>query len=287
MSNNATFAYLGPLGTYCNEAAQAFAHKMGIAEPEFVECPSFNEIYEAVERGRCEFGIMAFENSLEGPVTATLDAFAFRNGISIVGSLVLDIHHCLLLNKDATLDDIEIIASHPQALGQCRRYLNEHFPRLERVSTLSTAHAAKLASENKHIAAIGNSYAASMYGCKVEQPDIEDHFGNQTQFVLIARQGHPAVLEGAKHATSIALFLGEDKPGALLMILSEFAYAGVNMTRIQSRPTKQGLGSYMFFVDIEGDQNDPSIKTALDCLRLKIQEVKVLGTYPIGLRIED
>lgn len=285
MPDTATLAYLGPIGTYCDEAAHTFAEKMGLSQAEFVECPSFNEIYEAVERGRCEFGIMAFENSLEGPVTATLDAFAFRSGVSIVGSLVLDIHHCLLLNKDATLDDIEIIASHPQALGQCRRYLNEHFPRLERISTLSTAHAAQLASENKHIAAIGNKYAASIYDCKVEQPDIEDHFGNQTQFVLIARQGHHAVLEGSKHATSIALFLGEDKPGTLLMILSEFAYAGVNMTRIQSRPTKQGLGSYMFFVDIEGNQNDPSIKTALDCLRLKIQEVKVLGTYPIGLRI--
>lgn len=281
MPDSATFAFLAPVGTYSDEAARVFAKKMGCANPEFVECPSFNEIYEAVERGKCEYGVLPIENSLEGAVTGTLDIFAFRGGISIVGSTVIDIHHCLLLNPEASLDDVTTISSHPQALAQCRRYLNEHFPSKDRVTAASSATAAKMAAKNKNIAAIASTFAGELFGCKFAEVGIEDHFGNQTQFVLIARQGHPDAIKGDKYKTSLALFLGADRPGSLLMILSEFAYADINLTRIQSRPTKQGLGSYMFFVDIDGNQNDPKVKTALDCLRLKLQEVKVLGTYPI------
>ena len=122
--------------------------------PSSVECPSFNEIYEAVERGKCEYGVLPIENSLEGAVTGTLDIFAFRGGISIVGSTVIDIHHCLLLNPEASLDDVTTISSHPQALAQCRRYLNEHFPSKDRVTAASSATAAKMAAKNKNIAAI-------------------------------------------------------------------------------------------------------------------------------------
>lgn len=279
MSDSATFAFLAPVGTYSDEAARVFANKMGCKNPEFVECPSFNEIYEAVERGKCEYGVLPIENSLEGAVTGTLDIFAFRGGISIVGSTVIDIHHCLLLNPEATLDEVTIISSHPQALAQCRRYLNEHFPSKKRVTASSSAAAVRKASEDKHVAAIASKFAGELFGCAFAEIGVEDHFGNQTQFVLIARQGHPGAIKGDKYKTSLALFLGADRPGSLLMILSEFAYADINLTRIQSRPTKQGLGSYMFFVDIDGSQDDPRVKTALDCLRLKLQEVKVLGTY--------
>ncbi len=281
MPNTTTFAFLAPKGTYSDEAAQVFARNIGCENPEFVECPSFNEIYEAVERGKCEYGVLPIENSLEGAVTGTLDIFAFRGGISIVGSTVVDIHHCLLLNPQASLDEITTISSHPQALAQCRRYLNEHFPSKKRVTASSSAAAARKASENSEIAAIASKFAGELFGCKFAEVGIEDHFGNQTQFVLIARQGHPEAIQGNHYKTSLALFLGADKPGALLMILSEFAYANINLTRIQSRPTKQGLGSYMFFVDIDGSQDDPKVKTALDCLRLKLQEVKILGTYAV------
>lgn len=282
MAGQTTMGFLGPQGTYSDEAAHFFASHLGIEDVELEEFPSFNTIYEAVERGRCEYGVMAFENSLEGPVTATLDAFAFRNGVSIVGAVVLDIHHCIITTPGADLDDVEVIASHPQALGQCRRYLNEHFPKAERVTTLSTADAVRMASENPRVAAISNRFAAELYGCEVRTEQIEDHFGNQTQFVLIARQGHaPVLLNPQAPITSLVLQMREDKPGALLMILSEFAYAGINMVRIQSRPTKQNLGSYLFFCDIQGDQDDAVVKTALDCLRLKLQEVKVLGTYSV------
>ena len=126
--SNATIAYLGPQGTYSDEAARLFAKKMGCENPEFVECPSFNEVHEAVDRGRCEFGVMPIENSLEGVVTATLDTLAFKGGVSIMGSTVLNIHHCLMVNPESTLDKVTTIASHPQALAQCRRWLNAHWP---------------------------------------------------------------------------------------------------------------------------------------------------------------
>lgn len=275
-----TIAFLAPQGTYSDEAARIFADKMHCETPHYVPCASLSEIYDAVERGKCEFGVMPIENSLEGAVTATLDAFAFRNGVSILGSTVLDIHHCLLLNPDASIEDITTIASHPQGMGQCRRYLNEHFPTKERISSSSTAESARMTSDDKHIAGIASAFAGELFGCKIQERDIEDHYGNQTQFVLIARQGHPGVLQGEADKTSLALFLNADRPGALLMILSEFAYANINLTKIQSRPTKQALGDYMFFVDIDGNPNDPTVKTALDCLRLKLREVKILGTYP-------
>ena len=143
--SNATIAYLGPQGTYSDEAARLFAKKMGCENPEFVECPSFNEVHEAVDRGRCEFGVMPIENSLEGVVTATLDTLAFKGGVSIMGSTVLNIHHCLMVNPESSLDKVTTIASHPQALAQCRRWLDAHFPSVPRLAVSSTAEGARKA----------------------------------------------------------------------------------------------------------------------------------------------
>lgn len=275
-----TIAYLGPKGTYSDEAAKLFAANMGCDEAEYVDCPSFNEVHEAVERGKCEFGVMPIENSLEGVVTATLDTLAFKGGVSIMGSTVLDIHHCLILHPDSSLEDVETIVSHPQALAQCRRYLNERHPSKPRIAASSTAEGARAASEDPTVAGIASAFAASLFPCKIVEKGIEDHCGNQTRFALIARRGHEPVLHGEHMKTSLALSLNADKPGSLLMILSELNYAGVNLSMIQSRPTKQGLGDYLFFIDLEGSPEDPAIKTALDCLRLKLREVKVLGVYP-------
>lgn len=276
------FAYLGPAGTYTHEAARAFAARLGIDEPALLECASFDEVFDAVDRGKCEFGVVAKENSLEGSVTATLDNFAFKSQASILGEHVLDIHHCLVLHPEADLNDVERVASHAQGLAQCRRFLNERMGGRATITTSSTAESARLAAEDPHVAGIANAFAAELHGARVAEADIEDHFGNQTSFVLIARPGHPPVFEGTRHKTSLALFLQADKAGALLMILSEFAYAGINLTKIQSRPTKQALGEYMFFVDLEGSTNDVAVQTALNCLRLKLREVKVLGSYPVA-----
>lgn len=276
-----SFAYLGPAGTYHDEAARAFAHRLGIENLELVECPSLSEVFDCVDRGRTEYGVVATENALEGPVTATLDNFAFRSSATILGEHVLDIHHCLIMHPDATRDDVKTVVSHPQGLGQCRRYLNDKLHGIPTMTVASTADSARRAAADKSVAGIGNAFAAELYGARVEEACIEDHFGNQTSFALIGRQGHVPVLTGTKFKTSLALFLQADRPGALLMILSEFAYAGINLVKIQSRPTKQALGDYMFFVDIEGSTSDLEVQTALNCLRLKLREVKVLGSYPV------
>ncbi len=281
MTEPQAFAYLGPAGTYSNEAVRAFSARLGIDEPALVECSSFDEVFDCVDRGKCEYGVVAIENSLEGSVTATLDNFAFNSSANILGEEVLDIHHCLLLHPEAKLEDVTTIASHHQGLAQCRRYIAERLPGRETITTSSTAESARLAASNKHVAGIANAFAAKLYGASVFAEDIEDHFGNQTSFALIARQGHPAVFEGERHKTSLALFMQVDRAGTLSMILSEFAYAGINLTMIQSRPTKQALGDYMFLVSFERSVADPQVQTALNCLRLKLREVKVLGSYPL------
>ena len=288
MPNTISIAYLGPCGTYSHEAAQLFADKLVDAERaaslddiEFVECPSFNTVFESVDRGKTTYGVVPTENSLEGAVTSTLDNFAFSSNAVIVGQLVLPIHHCLIMHPHAHRDDIERVASHAQGLAQCRRYLMANMPTTPTFTTSSTAESAQMAAGDIHTAAIANAYAAQYHGAVVVEHDIEDHLGNETSFVLIAPQGTAPVLKGEKYKTSLALFMNQDKPGTLQMILSEFAYASVNLTMIQSRPTKQGLGDYMFFVDIEGRDTDPDVQMALNCLKLKLREVKVLGSFPI------
>lgn len=275
------FAYLGPAGTYTDEAARAFAARLGIEEPSLLECSSFDEVFDYVDRGKCEFGVVAKENSLEGSVTATLDNFAFKSSATILGEEVVDIHHCLVMHPEASIEDVTTVASHGQGLAQCRRFLNERLPGRTTVTTSSTAESARLAAENKHIAGIANAFAAELYGACVKEREIEDHFGNQTSFALIGRQGHAPVFTGERYKTSLALFLQVNRSGTLNMILSEFAYAGIDLSMIQSRPTKQALGDYMFLIEFEENVNDLAVQTALNCLRLKLREVKVLGSYPI------
>lgn len=281
MSTSPTFAYLGPEGTYTHEAALAFAARMGIENPELLECSSFDEVFECVDRGRCEYGVVGKENALEGPVTATLDNFALKSNATILGEEVVDIHHCLIMHPEAKIEDITRLASHAQGIAQCRRFINEQLPGRSTIITSSTADSVRKVMEDKSIAGIANAFAAKLYGAKVFTGEIEDHFGNQTVFDLIGRQGHPPVFSGDRYKSSIALFMQQDRAGTLNMILTELAYANINMTLIQSRPTKQALGDYMFFIEFEGNVNEPKIQTALNCLRLKLREVKILGSYPV------
>ncbi len=280
MATTCKIAYLGPAGTYSDEATHRFMSKLGLEDVELVECVSFTEIFDNVERGRCDYGVVATENALEGPVTACLDNFATHANVEILAETVLDIHHCLVIHPDAAVSDIKTIVSHPQGIGQCRRYITEYFPGRTTASASSTASGVRKAMNDKTIASIANKFAAELYGAVVYEENIEDHFGNQTSFALIARQGMPEVFPERDRKTSILLSLKQDKSGSLLMILSEFAYADINLTKIQSRPTKQALGDYMFFIDFEGATSDVDVQTALNCLRLKLHEVKVLGSYP-------
>ena len=278
-----SIAFLGPEGTYTHEAALLFADDLGFAreELELVECTSFDEVFDCVDRGRCAFGVVGKENSLEGSVTATLDNFAFRSSSIILGEKVIDIHHCLVLHPEATLEDVKMVASHSQGLAQCRRFLNERMPGRSTMTVSSTAESARMATQDKSIAGIANALAARMHGARIAEEGIEDRFGNQTCFALIGQPGSAPQLTGTRYKTSVALFLHADKSGSLHMILSEFAYAGINLSMIQSRPTKQTMGDYMFFIEFEGSVNDLAVQTALNCLRLKLREVKVLGSYPI------
>lgn len=282
MSDSYQIAYLGPIGTYSGEAAHAFAKRLSLKDPQFYACTSFEEVFSQVEQGRCDFGVVPTENSLEGAVTTVLDSFAFKSNVVILGEEVIDIHHSLLLHPEASLSDVDTIASHAQGIAQCRLFISKHLPNCKIITTSSTAESARLASENKNIAGIANACAAHLYGAQIFEENIEDNRGNQTSFALIGPQLASPVFTGNKHKTSLALFLQADKTGALLMILSEFAYAGVNLTKIQSRPTKQALGDYLFFIDLEGSATDPEVQTALNCLRLKLREVKILGSYPVN-----
>lgn len=148
-----TIAFLGPTGTYSHEATLAFAKRLGIESPDFIECTSFDEVFDCVDRGRCEFGVVAKENSIEGPVTATLDGFALKSTSVILGEEVVDIHHCLVVNPDAKLEDITTVASHAQGLAQCRRFMSEKLPSRTTVTTSSTAESARLAAADIHTAA--------------------------------------------------------------------------------------------------------------------------------------
>jgi len=270
-----TYAFLGPAGTFSEEALLT----LGIDELTPLACSSIDEVFEAVERGRADSGIVPIENSVEGSVPATLDALAFDTSLEIQSELVLDIHHALITAPGADLAAVRTVVSHPQATGQSRRWLARNLPGRSILAANSTAEAVQQAVADPTVAAVGTRLAAELYGGEVREPAIEDYAGNQTRFVVI---GRGLCAHTGRDKTSLALFLKADKPGALLMILSEFAYGEINLTKIQSRPTKRQLGDYMFFVDLEGHVDDKNVKTALDCLGLKLRNVKVLGSYPMA-----
>ncbi len=268
------FAFLGPAGTFSEEALLS----LGIEDLEPYACSTIGEVFEAVERGLAEGGIVPIENSVEGSVPATLDALVFDTQLEIQSELVLDIHHQLVVGSDVEkLADVTQVVAHPQASGQCRRWLARNLPGRPVIAANSNAEAVQTALAEPKTAAVGPRIAAELYGGRVLEENIEDYAGNQTRFVVIGRGLRSRT---GNDKTSLALFLQKDKPGALLMILSEFAYGEINLTKLQSRPTKRALGDYMFFVDLEGHVEDRNVRLALDCLRLKLREVKVLGSYP-------
>ena len=271
------YAFLGPSGTFTEEALLT----LGIPDLEAVACSSIEDVFAAVEDGRAGAGIVPIENSVEGSVNATLDALAFDSSLTIHREVVLDINHALIAEPGATLDEIEIVASHPHATAQCRRWLAVNLPGRTIAAANSTAEAVQRAVAEHGVAAVGTRIAAELHGGVVLADAIGDYADNKTRFVVV---GHSVAERTEDDKTTLALFMYEDRPGALLMILSEFAYGSINLTKIQSRPTKRALGEYMFFVDLEGHVDDPAVALALDCLRLKLREVKVLGSYPRARR---
>jgi prephenate dehydratase len=268
-----TIAFLGPSGTNSEEALLEL--DMGDLEP--VACMTIDDVFASVSDGAAELGIVPIENSVEGSVPATLDALAFDYDLHITAEHVMDIRPVLAVAPGVALEDVTLVTSHPQATAQSRRWISEHLPGRPVVASNSTAEAVQRAVAEPGVAAVGNPLAARLYGADVLATDIEDHPGNQTRFVVIGRGIGERT---GDDKTSLALFMQQNKPGALLMILSEFAYGQIDLTKIQSRPTKKQLGEYMFFVDLKGHVSDPDIDLALSCLRLKLRRVKLLGSYP-------
>ncbi len=274
--------YLGPEGTFSEEAALTAPDAAGA---ELVGLPTVRDTILAVHDGTVDRAIVPIENSLEGPIGVTLDTLADDDAdVAIVGELVLAVRHQLVAREAIELPAIERVLSHPQALGQCARFLRERLPDAEPVPTSSTAEAARIVGEHATWAAISTRRAASLYGATVLAESVEDEPGNATRFVWLAGRAHappPAAAAGVPVKTSLAFWgPGDDSPGWLVRCLSEFAFRGVNLTKIESRPLRARLGHYRFFVDGEGAATDGPLAEAVAGLRKHCEQVRILGSYP-------
>jgi len=269
--------FLGPWGTYTQEALLKL---LPVSEEDLVPYATEADVMRAVERGEVEKGMVPIENSIEGSVNATLDVLAFEANLFIQKEIVIPINHNLVVRPGVRLEEVTTVISHPQAVAQCRHYLSERLPGATIELAGSTAGAVKLVSEKSgKVAAIGPRFAAEIYGLDVLDAGIQDFEDNQTRFVLVGKE---PVSRTGKDKTSIVCFIYEDRPGSLLLILQEFAYRYINLTKIQSRPTRKALGDYCFFIDMEGHVEDEVVESVLKCLKCKIRQVKILGSYPIA-----
>ncbi len=278
--------YLGPEGTFTHEAL------IGMAagdELELVALPTIYDTVMAVHAGLVERALVPIENSLEGSVNATLDALAMETeDVAILGEVVRPIEHCLIAREPIDLADIETVVSHPQASAQCARFIRTRLPRAQVLSGSSTAEAVRMVADHEGPwAALGTRTAADRYHCHVLRAGVEDVADNETRFAWLGRAGAPSGGPGPVGSasgpwkTAIVFWgLGSEEPGWLVGCLGEFAGREVNLTRIESRPRKQGLGRYMFFLDIEGRDVEPDVSEALAGLRARVEVLRVLGSFP-------
>jgi prephenate dehydratase len=273
-------AYLGPAGTVTEDALGEAAPAGGF-EP--LRTATIHEAILAVERGEADRALVPFENSIEGSVRGTLDTLAFdAEGVTIVGEHDYRVRVHLITREAVALDAVEAVLSHQQPLAQCARFLRENLPEVELRSVSSTAAAVRMVSESERPwAALGSRAAASLYGCTVLREGVEDEAGNVTRFVWIAPAGVEPAGEGPWKTSLVFSELGEDHPGALVDALGEFSSRSINLSRIESRPLRSGLGRYMFFCDLEGAAGDPTVAEAIAALRGKAESVRLLGSYPV------
>jgi prephenate dehydratase len=275
-------AYFGPAGTFTEEAL--------LSQPDLAAATrtphgSVPDVIAAVERGEVDGGVVPIENMIEGSVSITLDTLAFESELLIQREIDLPVSLNLCAPPGVGLTDLRTVVSFPHAIAQCRGWLGKKLPAAEARSSHSTSDAAREVSRSKRrdLGAICNALAAKLYGLEILATDIEDHPENETRVVLVGR-GVPAPTGHDK--TSLVCFQRQDRPGSLLGILQEFAAREVNLTKLESRPTKQGLGDYCFFIDCEGHVADEVVADALRNVRAKHGEVKFLGSYPVGGPVE-
>src|SRR5579871_4490550 len=286
-------AYFGPEGTFTQEALiSATAGQDGL---DLVPQPTIYDTVMSVHFGSAQRALVPIENSLEGSVNATLDALAMETeDVAIIGEVIHPIRHCLIARSPLELSEIETVVSHPQANGQCARFLRSRLPHAQVLAGASTAEAVRTVAEHEGPwAALGTRWAAERYRCQVLRAGVEDVPGNETRFVWLAPMGAPpggvggsgssAPPLGPWKTTAVFWGVGSEAPGWLVQCLSEFASREVNLTRIESRPRKQGLGRYMFFLDLEGRDSEPHVADALAGLRGHVEVLRVLGSFPAAV----
>jgi prephenate dehydratase len=276
-----TIAYLGPAGTFTEEALLSQPDLAGAQRLSF---GSFWDILSAVDAGRADIGLVPIENSIEGTVNVALDQLIFAHELWIVREFHLAVSQCLVGVAGARLEAVKKVVSIPVATAQCRTWLAEHLAGAEEEPSSSTAEAVRRVAEaqDPQVAAIGTKHAGELYGLETLASGIEDHDGNTTRFVVVAKAewGIPAPTGHDK--TSIVCFQSADHPGNLHMILGQFAARNLNLTKLESRPTKKALGEYCFVIDIEGHLADEVLADCLRDLHATLPGVKFLGSYPAG-----
>ena len=269
--------FLGPEGTFTE---QALLSQPDLAGDELVPMNTIAEVLAATDVGAIDLGFVGIENSIEGTVNATIDALAFEHDLLIQREVELGIQLNVMAPAGVSLGDIRRVLTFPVAAGQCRTWLATNLPNAEVVASNSNAEAARLvADEHDGVsAAVAPSLAAKIYGLEVLANDIEDHPENTTRFVLVALDRVPPATGHDK--TTIVVFQRTDRPGSLLAILQEFAARAINLTKLESRPTKKGLGHYCFIMDLEGHLSDELVADCLRDVRSKVEDIKFLGSYP-------
>ena len=266
-------AYLGPRGTYSEAAALRVA-----ADPQRVPSPTVAAAVAAVERGEADVAVCAIENSIEGSVNETIDQLLRTDfPLKIASEIVIPIRHALVGAPDIDITCATVVYSHPQALAQCRRRLAELVPDARPVAALSTASAIEASVSEPGTLGIGNAFAAELYGARVYADDVGDEPGNETRFVALAHADHEPT---GDDKTSLAFTTQHDRPGSLVEVLLHFARRGINMTHIESRPTRRRLGTYVFLVDVHGHRADATLADALREAARVTSWLRILGSYP-------
>ncbi len=268
-------AYLGPAGTFSEEAALGFFGSSIVRVP----CASFDEVFHAASTGAADFGVVPVENSTEGVVTRSLDLF-LTTPLFIIGETSLFVQHNLL-RRENSLDGIEAVCAHPQALAQCHGWLSRHLPNAERRPVASNAEGARLAGLDSTLAAIASARAGSEFGLHLVAPAIQDEANNRTRFAVVTHpQRHPQPKASGHDCTSLVVSV-TNRPGAVHDMLVPLKIHGVSMSRFESRPARSGQWEYYFYIDLQGHPDQPHVATALRELREACAFFKLLGTYPI------